>query len=298
MFRVALAVFLAGSLGVAALAASPAQGIDQSPERVLSAAIRQAIGAPARADLGGQAMVRLDGDLLIIPLEPGTRLLNVLGRAVPDGFLALLVGSEGMATAGTVRFVPAGFVDSDGATAWTPDDMLASLRRSVEDNNPARVQQGLQELDARRWVVPPSYDPERHQISWAAMIIPKSAQRGSDGEVTFHAIGFGREGYIELSVVAGEQAAESVKAMMASFLKGLNFNPGKAYLDTQPTDRRSPDGLAGAMGIRTLVKADTGTSLWSSDKVMPIAGGSVASIGLLALIFNIHRQMRRNSRRI
>lgn len=298
MFRIVLTFFLAGSLGTSALAASPALGVDESPERVLSAAIRQAIGAPARADLGGQATVRLDGDLLIVPSEPATRLLTVSDRAVPDGFVALLVGSEGMAAAGTVTFVPAGFVDSDAAIAWTPDDMLASLRRSVEDRNPARIQQGLQPLDARRWVLPPSYDPERHQISWAAMIIPQSAQRGSDGEVTFHAIGFGREGYIELSVVTGEQAAESVKAMLASFLSGLNFNPGKAYLDAQPTDRRSSDGLAGAMGIGTLVKADTGTSLWSSDKVMPIAGGAVASIGLLALIFNIHRQMRRNSRRI
>ncbi|HBK05691.1 MAG TPA: hypothetical protein DDZ81_07475 [Acetobacteraceae bacterium] len=298
MFRIALAGFLAGSLGAAALAAPPTQGTIEPPEQAFDSAMRQAVGAPARADLSDQATVRLDGDLLMVPTGPATHLLNLSDREVPDGFIALLVGSEGMDAPGTVTFVPAGFVNADAAIAWTADDMLASLNRSIEHKNPTRVQTGLPPLEARRWVLPPSYDPERHEFSWAAMILPKSAPRGSDGEVNFHAIGFGRDGYIHLSVVTNEQRARPAKAMVASFLNGLNFLPGKGYNDAQPADRHSAAGLAGAMGIDTLAKAEPESSLWSSDRVMPITGGVVAAIGALALFFNIHRQMRVNSRRM
>ncbi len=298
LFRIVLSAFLAGSLCVSAMAASPATGTGDSPQGAFSAALREAIGAPARADLEDQATLRLNGDSLLIPKEPAIRLLTASNRPIPKDFAALLVGSEGMESAGIVTIVRGGFVDSDAAIAWTADDLLASLKLSVEHQNPARIQHGLQPLEARRWLLPPSYDPERHQISWAAMIIPQSAPRESDGEVTFHAIGFGRDGYIHLAVTTSEQQAEPTRQMVASFLAGLNFQPGNAYTDVQSADRRSPEGLAGAMGIEAFVKARPKTDLWSSDKVLPIAGGLVAAIGAVALAFNIARQMRRNSRRI
>ena len=146
--------------------------------------------------------------------------------------------------------------------------------------------------------MPPSYDPEQHTIAWAALVIPKNAPRESDGEVTFQAIGFGREGYLQLSVVTSEQKAEATKDMLATFLHGLSFQPGKAYTDAQPSDHRSPSGLAGAMGIDALAKAETDSNLWSSDNVIPMVGAVVAAIGGIALLLNIHRTMRRNSRRV
>jgi uncharacterized membrane-anchored protein len=298
LLRIAAFALLLGSLGTAALAASPAPAGVETPDRVLATVLRESIGGPARADLGEQASVRLDKDLLVVPRQPAIRLLGVLNRAVPDDLVGLLVGSEGFDAAGTITFTPAGFIDSDAAIAWTADDILASLRRTIEQQNPARLQQGLQPLEARRWVLAPSYNPEKHEMSWAALVIPTSAPRDSDGEVTFHAIQFGREGYVQLSVVASEQKAEPIKEMVAGFLNGLNFQPGKAYADFQPGDRRSASGLAGAMGIQALAKAETDSKVWSSDSVVPLAGGIVAAIGAIALLLNIHRTMRRNSRRV
>jgi uncharacterized membrane-anchored protein len=298
LFRIVLAILLCGTV---ALAAPPDKGsLADKPEtsvQIFASALRQSIGAPARADIGNQATVRLTGSLVFVPPEPASRLLTVSKMAVPSDFQGLLLGSEGIEAPGLIRFVPVGFIDSNAALAWTPDDFLSSLRDTVERGNPDRVKQGLEPREARRWVVPPQYDPETHQLSWAALILPKSAPRESDGEVTFHAIGFGREGYVELTVATSVEKAGEIRQMADDFLAGLNFRPGKAYGDALSADKRAPAGLAGAMGLDSLNKARTGGSFWGSDAVVPVAGGVVAGIGALSLVIHIQRHLRRKARR-
>jgi uncharacterized membrane-anchored protein len=280
-------------VGAAALAATPPETADQ----VFAAALRQSIGGPARADLGDQASERLDEGFLIVPMDPAARLLTVLNRDVPADFAGLLLGTEGMQSPGILRFVPAGFIDSDAAPAWSADDILASLRDTVEHANADRLKANLEEREVRRWIQPPRYNAQTHQLSWCALVLPRSAPRDSDGEITFHAIGFGREGYVALSVVTSVQKAADIGRMVDLFLAGLSFRPGKAYGDALPADRRAPAGLAGAMALDRLHKADSSVSFWSGDAVFPIAGGVVAAIGALALVLHVQRTMRREARR-
>ena len=292
MLRIVLAAVLSGMIGSAATAAAL-----ETPEQVFAAALRQSIGGPARADLGDQATERLDEGFLIVPKEPGARLLAVSHLEVPADFIGLLLGSEGMQSPGILRFVPAGAIDADAALAWTADDFLASLQETVERGNPVRVQAGLEEREVRRWIAAPRYHSERHQIYWCALVLPKGAPRDLDGELTFHAVGFGRDGYVALTVLTSVQKASEIEHMAALFLAGLNFRPGKAYGDIQPTDRRAPGALAGAMEVAQLHKANSATNFWSSDSVIPVAGGVVAAIGALALVLHLQRAMRREARR-
>jgi uncharacterized membrane-anchored protein len=194
--------------------------------------------------------------------------------------------------------VPASFIDSDAALAWTADDMLSSLRATVERGNPDRVSANLPEREVRRWIQPPHYDPESHQLKWAALILPKSAPRESDGEVTYYGLGFGRQGYVQITVVSSVQKADIVEHMVGDFLAGLNFVPGKAYADATPADPRAAAGLAGAIGVDSLRKAEAGDGLLASDTVIPVAGTVVASIGALSLLLYIRRHLRRESRRV
>jgi uncharacterized membrane-anchored protein len=300
LLRIALAILLFGIAG-AAIAAPPEKGsvaaMLETPDQVLTYALRQSIGAPARADIGDQATVRLTEGLMIVPREPASRLLVVTRTPVPPDFQALLLGSEGMDAPGIVRFVPAGFIDSDAALTWSPEDFLASLRDTVEHRNADRVKNGLQEREARRWIQPPRYNPETHQLSWAALVLPKSAPRESDGEITYHGIGFGRDGYIEVTAVTSTEKARQIGKVVDEFLQGLNFRSGKAYADTQPSDRRAPAGLAGAMGLDSVHKETSKDSFWSTDKVFPIVGGIVAAIGALSLFIYVQRHLRREARR-
>jgi uncharacterized membrane-anchored protein len=202
-----------------------------------------------------------------------------------------------MEAPGLIRFVPAGFIDSNAALAWSPNDILASLNDTMERGNPQRVERGLPELEARRWVLPPHYDPETRQISWAALILPKSAPRESDGEVTYQAIGFGRQGYMQITVVSSMQKADQIGHMLEAFLGGLVFRPGTIYDDALPTDRTAPAGLPGAMGIDAFRKWRAPGNFLASDTVVPVAGAIVATIGALSLIIYIRRQQRRQARR-
>jgi uncharacterized membrane-anchored protein len=299
--RIALAALLSGMVGIAALAAAPCHAASTDPfetsEQVLAAVLRQSVGGPAKADLGDQATERLDDRSMMVPKEPAAKLLATMDQAVPPDFIGLLLGSEGIQAPGLIRFVPAGFIDANVALAWTPDDILASLNDTTQRGNAARVAAGQQEREVRGWVQAPNYNPETHQIAWAALILPKSAPRGSDGEITFQAIGFGREGYIHLSVVTSQEKAAEIGRMTTSFLSGLNFRPGKAYSDALPSDPRAPAGLPGAMGLDSLHKAESNSGLFSADTIVPVTGSIVAAIGALSLFVYIQRHMRRESRR-
>ncbi len=283
-----------------------------------AAALHQAIGGPGRVDLAGEATLRLEQNQLLVSTAPAARLLTVTNQVVPPDFIALLsgaagtgaegtgaegpgaegTGAEGDGTVGMIRFVPAGFVSADEALAWSPDDILASLNDTLVHANAAHPPATVEPREARRWVLPPRYNPETHQLSWAALVVPRSAPPGSDGAVTFHAIGFGRDGYIALSVLASVQSADVAERFVTSFLNGLNFVAGKAYNDVQPSDRRSAAGLAGATGLDSLHKATLTTDFWASDTTMPLVGSLVAAIGALGLAIYVYRHMRRMRRRV
>ena len=313
MLRLLLLAWLTATIGVTGVAAPAAQtpahdqaqppangqpvGQTETLDQAYHDALRQAVGAPARADLGDQATVRLDGGMLVVPKDPAAHLLTLKAQPVPPDLVAMLLGPDGIDAAGIIRFVPAGFIDADAALAWTADDFLASLNDTVQRGNAARVNAGQEELEARRWIVPPRYDPEAHHLVWSALIVPRTAPRGADGEITIRAIGFGRAGYVELSFVTGVENADAVAGSANSFLQGLSFPPGKAYADTQPADRRAPHALAGAMGLDQLHRAEPAGSSWASDTVVPLAGSAVAGIGTLALVLTILRHMRRDARR-
>jgi uncharacterized membrane-anchored protein len=300
--RLNVVIALACVIGAIGLGASRAKdaaaGAFETPDQIIASALRQAIGAPARADIDDQATVRLSEDLIIVPRDSAVRLLTVRNTPLPPDLQALLYGSEGLEAPGVIRFVSMGFIDADQVLGWTADDLLSSLNSSVEAGNPDRLKNNLHEREARQWVLPPRYNRETHQLSWAALIVPKSAPRDSDGETTYHAIGFGREGYVELTVVSSVQKAESIGHMVDDFLIGLNFRPGKAYGDALRTDRRAPNGLAGAMEVNSLHKAPAAGGFWASDTVIALAGGIVATIGALALMIYVRRHLRQEARRI
>jgi uncharacterized membrane-anchored protein len=299
--RVVVVTLLSCMVSTGALGAAPDKGsaaeMLETPDQVLTSVLLQSTGAPARVDIADQATDRLTEGSMFIPKDPATKLLKVSGRPVPPDFQGLLIGQEGMDAPGLIRFIPSGFVDSDAALAWTADDLLASLKDTVERQNAERIKNNLQEREARRWVRAPHYNPETHQLSWAALIVPKSAPRESDGEIVFYAVGFGREGYVEITVVSSLQKADEIGHMEDDFLSGLNFRPNRAYSDAQPTDRTAVDGLAGAMGLDSLHKAPTSSNFLAGDTVVPVAGGIVAAIGALSLLIYIRRHMRREARR-
>jgi uncharacterized membrane-anchored protein len=296
---VLLALLLLGAsrANAAPPAQGPTNGMFQTPAQAYTEALRQSIGAPARAPLGPDAVVRLSDDMIVVPHDQAERLLALWDLPVPPDLVALLLGPKGMDSPGIIRFVPAGFVDANLAATFTADDLQSSLGDTIEHGNPARIAELLPAREFRSWIRVPQYDAEAHQISWAALILPTTAPLGTDGEITFNAIGFGRHGYISLSQATSMQEAADVGQTFDAFLAGLSFRSGAAYGDVQPTDKRSPKGLEGALGMDSLHKARNTVSFWMSDVFMPTVGGAVALIGALSLLIHVGRNTYKESRR-
>jgi uncharacterized membrane-anchored protein len=270
----------------------------ETPAQVFADAMRQSIGGPARADLGPEATVRLAEGQLIVPRDPAARLLKINDKTFPPDLLALLMTSQGLEAPGYIRFVASGYVNADSALAWTADDYLDSLRDTIEAENAEREKKGLAPREARRWIRPPHYNAEAHTLTWAALIIPKSAPRESDGEIVFYGLAFGREGYLQVAVPSSVEQADDVGSMVDAFLRGVAFRPGKTYIEYQSGDPRSPAGLAGTMGIDKLHKARDQSRFFSSDVLIPAVGALVATIGAISLFFYVQRHMRRLARRV
>lgn len=295
----ALAIVLWSVTALAAPGApQPAAGLQDDPDALYAQAMRESIGAPLSADLGTVATVRLAKDLLIVPAATGARLLRANGRSVPPDFVGLVMDATGLEMAATVRYVPAGFIDANDMLGWTAADVLDSLRDAVEHENAARQKQGLLPREARRWISPPRYDAEQHLLTWAALVIGKSAPRESDGEIVDNGIAFGRDGYIQIAIPTSVEKAAEAGRLIDTFLRGVRFRPGHTYQDHQSGDRLAPGGLAGAMGIDRLHKAVSHRSIWSSDELVPLVGAGVALVGAVSLLIYVQRFLRRRSRRV
>jgi uncharacterized membrane-anchored protein len=264
---------------------------------VLAAVMRQASGVPARVALGERASLRLSEELYFLPVQSARKLMLMTGGQIPPDTLGLLLGPEGLEMAGPVRFIPAGFIDPGTIQAWTDEDILASLRDSVLQGNVERVRNGQTPLEARAWIQPPQYDPQTHHLAWAALIVAQNAPKNSDGEVLYNAIAFGREGYIQLSMAAGVQKAETLKRLTAAFLGGLTFAPGQGYPEAAPKDAQPANGLAKAMGMDSLHKAPIFRNFWGSDVIIPVSGSVIAAIAVLTLVVFRIRYTRKEARR-
>ena len=319
--RIILACLFAALLSTAALAQStpvqstPAQAAPTqsaptqstpaqttSPTDALNAAAAVAthgmIGPPSIVELGDQATLRLSADLYFVPTAAAEKLIQAMGQPVPPDFLGLLLGPDGLDMAGAVRFVPAGLVDTDAILGFTPGDILASLQATVDRENKARESQPLaRPFQARGWVQPPHYDAKSHQLTWAALVLPASEPRGSEGTVIFNAVAFGRDGFIRLAVVGDVERAAKAEQMTSAFLDGLSFNPGHRYQDAVATTPHAENGLAKAMDLDSLGKAPVHVRSILSGRLVPVAGGVVAAIGAVSLCLFFLRYMRRETRR-
>jgi uncharacterized membrane-anchored protein len=304
--RACHAAFAALLLGVLLCTAAPAQppppagrasGVYQTPDQAFTEAMRNSIGAPALAELGDRATVRLSGDQIIVPHDQAVRLLTIWRMTVPPDFVALLMGPNGMSSPGIIRFVPIGFTDLSEAAQWTSEDYLSSLKDTIDKRNADRLRENLPKLEVRGWIRAPRIDADNKRISWAALILPADAPIVSDGEITFNAASFGRHGYISVSMVSSVQEAGQTGAMIDAFLNGLAFRPGEGFGDVRPADARSPAGLAGTLGVESLHKAPSTVILWLSKFMLPVAGGLVALIGAVSLVLHVRRTLREEANR-
>lgn len=299
MIRLLVMFWLAVTLSGPALADGAATKLTQV-DAAFQEAMRQATGGPARAEIAGQATFAVPMDFVAVPPTQGTALLASLNIPVPDDLAGVLLGIDGVDSPGTLRFVKSGFVDADGAIAWSADDLQSSLDDTIRADNADRLKRGLLPLEMRRWVTEPHYKPESHVLVWAALIVPQGSPANTEGTIEVHALAFGRQGYVELTFPTSVERADYYTMIADQFLSTLRYAGGAGYGDVTPSDKRAPNGLAGAIGAMSLhhYHPPNGGGAGMGDQTILIVGSGLAVVALLGGLTIFVRYRRSITRRV
>jgi uncharacterized membrane-anchored protein len=226
--------------------AQPPTTAQQQAMRAAAAAAREALVAgPASVPLRDEATLALPEHFGFIPRQQAVALMSAMGNRTGDGFLGLIVPrGEHRAWFVAVVYQPSGYIKDEDARHWNADKLLESLKEGTEASNAERVRAGIPAIVVTRWIEPPAYEPDSHQLVWSAEARRKD---GSDGDptVNYNTYLLGREGYVSLNLITGASTVDTDKEAARQLLSAVSFIPGKRYADfNSSTDKVAAYGLA------------------------------------------------------
>lgn len=254
-------------------------------DAAFDAAMKAGKAGPQAIRLIDQADLNLPEGYIYVPKAEGDRLMRAFGNRTGSQFLGLVLPKQDVNWFVTLDFAKVGYVKDDEAKDWQPDNLLQSLREGTESGNEDRVARGFAPVEVTHWVEPPFYFKESHRLVWAANLRRKGEASG--GSVNYNTYALGRDGYIELNMVGSGDVVAANKGRAKDLLAALEYLPGKAYTDFNPsTDKVAAYGLTalvvGAAAKKLGLLAVLGVALAKFGKLIAIGGVAlVAGLGKL-----------------
>ncbi|TAK97230.1 MAG: DUF2167 domain-containing protein [Aquabacterium sp.] len=242
---------------------APAALADEAPatstqEQAHQAAFEQATKAmqaaqvkgPAEIKLRDQATLKLPAGYVWVPEPAAGQFMKAVGNHPDERELGLIFpASEAQGWMVVARYEDAGYIKDDDAKNWNVDDLFKSLKDGTEASNEERRKNGYPELDILGWVEKPNYVADTHRLVWSMSARVKGAPADEPTSINYNTYALGREGYITLNLITGQQAIGQDKVHAQTLLSALDFNEGKRYADfNQSTDKVAEYGLAALVG--------------------------------------------------
>jgi uncharacterized membrane-anchored protein len=202
---------------------------------------------------------------------------GTLGTIVPAN--VDLAGGDGWAI--IISYDDSGHVSDDDAAGIDYDQLLKDMQKATQDGNEERTKQGYEPIELVGWAKPPYYDSQAKKLYWA-----KRLRFGSEpGETLNYSIrALGRQGVLELTVVASMQQLATVDGRIGEILGMVAFNPGSTYVEFSPgVDKAAEYGIAGLIAGGILAKAGFFKFLIAGLAALwkPIAFGAVVFFGAI-----------------
>ncbi|MBX3324967.1 MAG: DUF2167 domain-containing protein [Nitrospira sp.] len=232
---------------------------------------------PLEAPLGEQATLKLSADYRFLGSKDTERLLREMGNFPSGAELGLVTGGSGDSDWFVViRFIDAGYVEDDDASAWDTDEMLDSIKEGTEEANAKRREMGMEGLTVRGWEEKPHYDKATNKVVWAI-----AAETSHGTTVNYNTLALGRHGYMSMNLVADLAQLPTLKPHAASLLSNLNFVQGKRYTDfDSTTDKVAAVGLAALVAgaaFKSGLLAKLLVLIIAFKKVILLAGAAVVA---------------------
>ncbi|ALM83883.1 DUF2167 domain-containing protein [Bordetella sp. N] len=222
----------------------------ESAQREIQAATESAFRAAQESGvvrLGEQATLKLPPNTIFVPRAQANRLMEAYGNGKDDTLLGIFMPPADSPDDWivTANFEKAGYIKDDDAKNWDVKELLQSLRDGTEEQNQARRERGIPELQVMGWVQSPQYDSAHQRLVWSVEGRDKGAPADADNTVNYNTYALGRDGYISLDLLTSKSLVATQKSALIGLLDNLNYNDGKKYADfNSSTDKVAEYGLA------------------------------------------------------
>ncbi len=188
------------------------------------------ITGPAVIVLANQGRLMLPAGRLWIPQPTANVLLRAIGAEVDDQVLGIEIPQNGGDWILISRFVPANDLVTDDLRALDSTRMITGLAEHAEQANVDRQTRGLERQELRGWVEHPRYNTATQSLTWAI----RAAQRNDQGwmeTINYSRYVLGRDGYFNVSLVAGPASIAEATRIAHEFLGNIGYLEDKRRIE-------------------------------------------------------------------
>jgi uncharacterized membrane-anchored protein len=202
---------------------------------------------------------------------------GVLGAIVPTEIALDAVESW----AAIIAYEDSGHVSDDDAASADYEAVIAEMKEASVASNEERKKAGYEAVELVGWAEPPHYEQQSHKVYWAKHLRFEGAPSDT---LNYFVRALGREGVLELNVIADMNALKDVSTGTPELLAMVDFKPGQRYEDFNPdTDNLAAYGLAGlvAGGVAAKTGLLKGLLIFLAASWKYLAIGGVAFAGVI-----------------
>ena len=148
---------------------------------------------------------------------------------VPEG--VDLQSADGWAV--VINYDDAGHINDDDASSTDFNDLLKTMQKQTDEQNPNRQKAGYDPVTLVGWAEPPHYDSSAKTVYWAEQL------KFGDSKVdtlNYKIRVLGREGVLIMNVVDSIDHLERIRKLSPTLLTMASFNSGKTYADFKSGD--------------------------------------------------------------
>lgn len=232
---------------------------------------------PATVKIGNQAQMQIPEGFVYTD-GPGTRYMMEVTENLPSNREVGFIAPRSFDWFITFEWEDTGYVEDDDKVDARA--LMKAMKEGNVEENKRRRAAGWPELNMVGWYKEPYYDERTNNFQWAVEL-------ESHGQVSInHNIRLlGREGVMEVTVVAGPNDFDRVVDFSQQLLSTYSYVPGKTYAEYRRGDRTAGYGLAAlALGGAAAVVAKAGGGKFLKVLILPI-------LAVVALIGKFFRKL-------
>jgi uncharacterized membrane-anchored protein len=178
------------------------------------------------------------------------------------------------------EFNDLGYVRDDEKDKLDASAILKSIQEGTTYANEERAKMGSAPIEVVGWEIPPSYNPQTHNLEWAI-----KAQSEGHGFVNYNVRLLGRKGVMSATLLVDPEEMAQTLPAFRGLLGDYTFTSGQRYAEYRAGDKVAQYGLAAlVVGGAAAGAAKLGLFAWlavllkKAWKLVVVAVVAVASV--------------------